>query len=56
MHFFGTPRQGGTSLAVFKTPWPGNPRVNVQDDKGKAKLYQVRQVLAAIAKLQGKTK
>ena len=55
VHFFGAPRQSGTSHAVFKTPWPGDPRVNIQDDKGKAKLYQVRQVLAAIAKLQGKT-
>ena len=56
VHFFGTPRQGGTSHAVFKTPWPGDPRVNIQNDKGKAKPYQVRQVLAAIAKLQGKAK
>lgn len=40
--FFGAPRQSGTSHAVFKTPWPGDPRVNIQDDKGKAKLYQVR--------------
>lgn len=55
VHFFGSPRQGGTSHAVFKTPWPGDPRVNVQNDKGKAKPYQVRQVLAAIAKLKGKT-
>lgn len=54
-HFFGAPRQSGTSHAVFKTPWPGDPRVNIQDDKGKAKPYQVRQVLAAIAKLKGKT-
>lgn len=49
---FGAPRQSGTSHAVFKTPWPGDPRVNIQDDKGKAKAYQVRQVLAAIAKLK----
>ena len=56
VHFFGAPRQSGTSHTVFKTPWPGDPRVNIQDDKGKAKLYQVRQVLAAIAKLQGKNK
>ena len=41
---------------MFKTPWPGDPRVNIQDEKGKAKPYQVRQVLAAIAKLQGKIK
>ena len=40
---------------MFKTPWPGIPRVNIQGDKGKAKPYQVRQVLAAVAKQQGKT-
>lgn len=51
-HYFGEPRQNGTSHAVFKTPWPGDPRVNVQSDKGKAKAYQVRQVLRAIAKLE----
>ena len=49
-HYFGTPRQVGGSHAVFKTPWPGDPRVNIQNDKGKAKAYQVRQVLAAIDK------
>jgi hypothetical protein len=48
---FGQPRQSGTSHAVFKTPWPGDPRVNIQNDKGKAKAYQVRQVLLAIEKL-----
>jgi hypothetical protein len=50
---FGEPRQSGTSHAVFKTPWPGDPRVNIQNDKGKAKAYQVRQVLLAIDKLKG---
>ena len=50
---FGKPRQRGTSHAVFKTPWPGNPRVIIQEEKGKAKAYQVRQVLAAIDKLRG---
>jgi hypothetical protein len=49
---FGEPRQRGTSHAVFKTPWPGDPRVNIQEAKGKAKPYQVRQVLLAIDKLQ----
>jgi hypothetical protein len=49
-HHFGTPRQSGTSHAVFKTPWPGDPRVNTQNDKGKTKAYQVRQVLKAIDK------
>lgn len=37
---------------VFKTPWIGDPRINIQNDKGRAKAYQVRQVLAAIEKLE----
>lgn len=52
-HHFGKPRRQGTSHAVFKTPWAGDPRVNIQDDKGNAKPYQVRQVLAAIEKKEG---
>ena len=32
----------------------GDPRVNIQDAGGKAKPYQVRQVLQAIDKLEGK--
>jgi len=51
-HYFGKPRQSGTSHYVFKTPWPGDPRVNIQNNKGKAKPYQVRQVLLAIEKLE----
>ncbi|WP_244951276.1 hypothetical protein [Ruania zhangjianzhongii] len=31
-------------------PWPGDPRVNIQNRHGKAKAYQVGQVLAAIEK------
>jgi hypothetical protein len=31
-------------------PWAGDPRVNIQNDHGQAKEYQVRQVLAAIKK------
>jgi hypothetical protein len=50
--FFGKPRQRGTSHAIFKTPWPGDPRINIQNDKGRAKAYQVRQVLRAIEKLE----
>lgn len=46
--FFGPPRQLGSSHAVFCTPWPGDPRVNIQNDRGRAKAYQVRQVLKAI--------
>ena len=52
-HFFGAPRRRGTSHQVYKMPWPGDPRVNIQDDRGKAKAYQVRQVLAAVEKLEG---
>lgn len=44
---FGLARQSGSSHAVFKTPWPGDPRVNIQNSKGMAKAYQVRQVLLA---------
>jgi hypothetical protein len=40
--FFGEPRQNGTSHLIFKMPWQGDPRVNVQDAAGKAKPYQVR--------------
>ena len=54
-HFFGSPRQKGSSHQVYATPWIGDPRVNIQNDKGKAKAYQVRQVLGAVEKL-GKTK
>jgi len=51
-HYFGSPRQGGTSHRVYRTPWPGDPRVNIQNKQGKARAYQVRQVLKALAKLE----
>jgi hypothetical protein len=51
-HYFGAPRRGGTSHRVYRTPWPGDPRVNIQNRKGKARAYQVRQVLKAIARLE----
>lgn len=51
-HYFGEPRQKGTSHRVYRTPWPGDPRVNIQNDKGMAKAYQVRQVIKAIEKLE----
>lgn len=51
-HCFGEPRQTGGSHAVFKMPWAGDPRVNIQKGKdGMAKAYQVRQVLKAIDRL-----
>lgn len=49
---FGIARQSGGSHVIYKTPWLGDPRVNIQDSKGMAKAYQVRQVIAAIDKLK----
>ena len=51
-YYFGTPRQSGSSHCIYKTSWPGDPRVNIQNQKGKAKPYQVKQVLLAIEKLE----
>jgi hypothetical protein len=51
-HFFGEPRQAKSSHRVYKTPWPGDPRVNIQNDKGKGKAYQVKQVIKAIERLE----
>jgi hypothetical protein len=50
--YFGKPRQLGGSHRIYKTPWPGDPRINIQNDRGKAKAYQVNQALKAIDKLE----
>lgn len=51
-HYFGAARKKG-SHEIYKTPWPDDPRVNIQRiSGGKAKPNQVRQVLAAIEKLE----
>ncbi len=50
-HYFGKPRHEGSSHKVYRMPWSGDPRVNIQNDKGMAKAYQVKQVLAAIEKI-----
>jgi hypothetical protein len=50
--YFGEARQMGSSHRVYSTPWQGDPRVNIQNAKGKAKPYQVRQVLQAIQRLE----
>ena len=52
-YFFGEPRQQGTSHRVYRVPWPGDPRVNIQSSRGMAKAYQVRQVIKALEKLSG---
>ena len=50
--YFGKARQTGSSHRIYKTPWQGDPRVNIQNDKGMAKAYQVKQVLKAIERLE----
>jgi hypothetical protein len=50
--YFGDVRQKGSSHRVYSTPWPGDPRVNIQNAGGMAKAYQVRQVLKAIDRLE----
>ncbi len=49
---FGEPRQVGSSHVIFKMPWLGDPRINIQNANGKAKPYQIKQVLLAIDKLE----
>ena len=51
-NFFGKPRQSSSSHRTYKTPWQGDPRINIQNSKGKAKAYQVKQVLLALEKLE----
>ena len=51
-YYFGRPRQRSTSHRIYRMPWQGDPRVNIQNDSGKAKSYQVKQVLKAIEKLE----
>jgi hypothetical protein len=50
--YFGDARQKGGSHRIYKTPWPGDPRVNIQNAGGMAKAYQVRQALRAIDRLE----
>lgn len=49
--YFGEPRIAG-SHHIFKTPWVGDPRINLQRDGKMAKPYQVIQVKRAIEKLE----
>lgn len=53
---YGKPRQRG-SHHIYKTPWKGNPRINLQETKdGMAKPYQVAQVKEAFEKLRSMKK
>lgn len=53
--YFGEPRQGsGSHVTIYKMPWQGDPRINLQKGEGgKAKEYQVRQLIKAIDKSKG---
>ena len=51
-HYFGQARQASGSHRVYRTPWVGDPRVNIQNHKGYAKAYQVRQVTKAMERLE----
>ena len=51
-HYFGKARQTGSSHRIYKTPWQGDSRVNIQNSKGKAKVYRVKQVLKAVERLE----
>lgn len=51
-HYFGDARQSSGSHRVYKTPWHGDPRVNIQNRRGLAKAYQVKQVLRAIERVE----
>jgi hypothetical protein len=50
--YFGNARLASSSHRIYKTPWQGDPRINIQNHKGWAKAYQVKQVLMAIEKLE----
>jgi len=51
-YYFGEARAKGSHY-IYKTPWQGDPRINIHNDNGKAKAYQVRQVLKAIKRVEG---
>ena len=52
VYYFGSSRKKG-SHHFFSVPWQGKPLANIQDANGKAKEYQVKQVLLAIDILKG---
>jgi hypothetical protein len=54
-HFFGQARSKGSSHRIYKSPWLGDPRINIQDSDGMAKPYPVRQVLKAVERLEAKS-
>ena len=51
MKYFGIPRIS-CSYHIFKIPWKGDPRINIQKEGKMAKPYQVKLVLKALEKLE----
>jgi hypothetical protein len=49
--YFGEPRIRG-SHHIFKMPWQGDPRINIQKDGNMAKSYQVKAAIKAIRKME----
>ncbi|HIH8966198.1 toxin HicA [Serratia marcescens] len=53
VRWFGPPRINGSSHHVYRMPWSGDPRINIQrGNNGAAKAYQVKQVIAALARME----
>ena len=50
---FGKPRRRKGSHLIYETPWMDHPVLVLQSRKGRAKPYQVRQVLQAIDVMEG---
>ncbi len=54
-NIFGGSRDGKHNY-IFSTPWADDPVINLQVDKGssgKAKPYQVKQVIRALERMRG---
>jgi len=51
-NFLGEPRRRGMRHRAYKTPSPGDPRVNFHNYRRKAKAYQVKQLFKAIDRLE----
>ncbi|PIU49800.1 MAG: toxin HicA [Desulfobacterales bacterium CG07_land_8_20_14_0_80_52_14] len=49
--YFGKSRIRGSHY-IFKTPWKGDPRINLQKVDKMAKFYQVKDVKKAIEKME----
>ena len=49
--YFENPRVSG-SHHIFKTPWKGDHRINIQKEGKMAKPYQVKLVLKALEKFK----